>query len=295
MIKRKLLVSFISIVLSILLFPFILGMEYSWFQSEFLEAYLNSLFWLGLFNLMVLLAGIPVTFVAGFITSKMSENKYIVLLNLFIHLTPGIIILAVSKPSTSLFFFIIPGVPLFVGSIFFAVDELLRRKKHKFNGLIGIFLIPLVACGAIVFPSNLNQAADKKQMEVINETPIPEVEVTYNGTIAHLVNLTDCWELEHSDCEDQKDPFLLPIDPTGLTEYKVQGTPELLVKLNETEAKYTLRAYYLVDGKIEKINGKGNKIKFPPNLQEQAIRIVVQQDNNRKLFFHIGFRTGIRE
>jgi hypothetical protein len=49
------------------------------------------------------------------------------------------------------------------------------------------------------------------------------------------------------------------------------------------------------NGEIKKANGKGNKIKFPSNLQEQAVRVIVHQDNDQRLSFHIGFRTGIRE
>lgn len=300
MFKRKVLVSLISIILSLFIFPFILGIEYSGFQygpfelGGFFKAYFNSFMWFGLINSTVLLAGIAVTFISGVIIKKIGENKFIVIVNLLIHLIPGIIILLISIPFPSEFF-IFQGIPLLVGAIFFAVDELLQWKIHKFNGLIAIILVPFILWGVIVFPSMLDQAEDKKHLTVVKETPIPEVVVTYNGEKGNLVNLSDCWEHENSVCEDEKDPFLLPIDSTGLTEYEVRNAPELKVTLKGTEEKYKIRAYYEQNGEIKKANGKGNKIKFPSNLQEQAVRVIVHQDNDQRLSFHIGFRTGIRE
>lgn len=300
MFKHKMLVSLISIVLSLLIFPFILGTEYSNIPGEhfrlddFFNAYSNSFMWFALLNSIVLLAGIVVTFIAGFIIKKIGENKYIVLINLLIHILPGLVILIISSP-ISVNFLIIKGIPLVVGSIFFAVDELLQWKKHKFNGLIALILIPFIIWGIIIFPSILDQVEDKKHLKVVEETPIPEVVITYKGEEGKLVNLSDCWEHENSVCEDEKDPFLLPIDPTGLTEYEVRDTPELKVTLKGTKEKYKIRAYYIQNGDTMQAIGKGNKIEFPSNLQEQAVRIIVHQENNQRLSFHVGFRTGIRE
>jgi hypothetical protein len=293
MFKHKVLVSIISMIVSAIIMPFILGID-GFAQEPFnFKSYINSLAYQGLLSLYIHVLLIPVTFLAGFILNKFVNNTYKILLNLVIHLIPGVILLFVLPLSPDIFFLL--GIPLFIGSIYFAVDELLQWKKYKFNGLVLIILVPFILWGVILFPSILDQAAVKKQQKIISETPIPEVEVTYNGEKANLVNLTDCWKHEESVCEDEKNPFLLPLDPTGLTEYEVKGTPVLEVKLKGTDLKYTIRGYYLKDSSVKKVSGKGTKITFPSDLQEQAVRIIVDQENNQKISFYVGFKTGVRD
>jgi hypothetical protein len=301
LVRRKLIVSFISITISLICLPFILGLELSAYQLEqegilyFFQEYFRKLFFYGIISIQfILIIGIPVTIFAGYITGKLIRFKTIV--NFMIHTVPafifGILFFQEAFQETFPFYFIM--IPVIIASIFFAVDEIYIRKKDRSNKFL-FALVPILLWGIIFMPGYLEQVKDTRTMNEINELPLPKPEVSVNEETAVIEKSSACWDSdESSGCPIDKDPLLLPIDHTGINEFKIAGEAKIRIAMKNTDLDYKFQVYYLQDGEVKRIDVSNKEFVLPANIQEQIVKVTAIMENSQRISFPIGIRNGNR-
>jgi hypothetical protein len=258
LVYRKIKVSVISIIISLLVLPFILGLELSPRDMEqdgilyLIKEYRNSILLYGFYALPFMVClGVPVTLLAERSIKKVKKFK--VILNFLIHIIPAILF------GFFLFYklpLLLMGIPVIVAAIFFAVDEILQKERNI--GIKAFFaLVPMIITGIVLAPSILEKAETKRVMHEMDMNGPPQPVINVNGMTADIERPNACWDSDGSTgCPINKNPYILPIDPVGIDEFKVSGGIKVKIKMNNTDQDFTLQAYYIHQNETKEIKGK---------------------------------------
>ncbi|UXH43269.1 hypothetical protein N5C46_16440 [Rossellomorea vietnamensis] len=284
MIKDKLKVSFISILLVLLLAPILFPME-SYFQAMVIYALIGGA--------LMLLVGVPATFLAGVVTKKIKRAIHLV--NFIIHVLPALLVsIKMFTPVSTLFSMPYAGLPIFASTVFYVVDEVIYQKIDLKGRLAkGIFLIPVAVFLLFVGPSLFTGFSSHLTATQIKEKGSPEVALIFQGEEIPI-NSSYCWISDGDGCVYGTDPFPLPEEKVkNVKEITMTSPATLDFSFENSEGEPTIYAYYH-DGKgFKEIEAAGNKINISNDIPEQAIKFVVKWDNNKMVKFFVGVRTGI--
>ncbi|APH06572.1 hypothetical protein A9C19_18675 [Bacillus weihaiensis] len=281
--KKDLLSSILSVGISLILFPFLLGMENSLKGPIF--SYIEAFIMYAIFSLpYLILIGVPVHIVSRVATKNMKTYKWVT--SFFLHVIPALLIGYFLFKNT-LFFL---GSTVVISVIFFSVGYLLNSIGASKRQKLIIALLPFILWLLILIPTILTETTNKALM---NE-PNPEVEVLVNET-SFKPRPSFCWNSDGSaGCFEDKEPFLLPIDPIG-EEIQTNGDVTVKVLLHNTERSYTIEAYYFdEENSIQKVTGDPHSFTLPQHIQEQAVKVIATMDSSKKGSFFIPIRTGNR-
>jgi hypothetical protein len=277
-IKNKLFVSLISIVISILGLPLVLG-EY---HSNFIQEYIGMTILYGIFALpYIVFVGTPVNVLSGFILKRISRFKMFI--NFMLHAIPALI--------TGLFVFpYIIGIPILVSSIFFVVDTLVFQKEQKSRKKFTVIVLPFAIWFILLIPVFI----DKRESAAIQKEEIPRVELNVSGEVVKITPST-CWDSDDSSgCPVDNKPFLLPIDPFVKNEFYVVDESVVEITIPNTKRKYTINVFYIDGNETKKLTAKDNKFILPAHIPEQAVKVIVSMDSSQKVSFKFGIRNGNR-
>jgi hypothetical protein len=186
------------------------------------------------------------------------------------------------------------GIPVIVAAIFFAVDEILQKERNI--GIKAFFaLVPMIITGIVLAPSILEKAETKRVMHEMDMNGPPQPVINVNGMTADIERPNACWDSDGSTgCPINKDPYILPIDPVGIDEFKVSGGIKVKIKMNNTDQDFILQAYYIHQNEAKEIKGKDNEFELPENIQEQVVQVTAIMGNTQRVSFVFGIRNGIR-
>ncbi len=284
MIKDKLKVSLISILLVLLLAPILFPME-SYFQAMVIYALIGGA--------LMLLIGVPVTFLAGVITKRTKRAIHFV--NFMIHILPAFLVsIKMFNPGSTLLSDPYAGLPIFASSVFYVVDEVIYQKIDLKGWLAkGIFLIPISVFLLFVGPSLSTGLFHHITATQIQVKGAPEVALTFHGEEIPI-NSSYCWTSDGDGCVYGTEPFPLPEEKVKNVKEITMSSPSTLdFSFENSVGEPTIYAYYH-DGKdFKEIEEAGNKINISNDIPEQAIKFVVKWDNNEMVKFFVGVRTGI--
>lgn len=249
MIKSKLKAVFLSIVLVLLLTPILFP----------LESYLQSV---GIFSLvggvLMIVVGIPVTFLAGVVTRKMKQ--YIHIINFIIHILPAFLVSVImfghALPLLSMPY---AGVPIFASTIFYVVDEVIYQKIDLRGRFVKrIFLIPAAVCLLFVGPSLYTGFLASQTSTQINEKGSPKVFLTFDGEEIPI-NSSYCWTSDGEGCVYGTEPFPLPAGKVNnVKEITITSPATLDFSFSNSVGEPTIYAYYH-DGQNFKKNRKSGQ------------------------------------
>ncbi|KEZ52485.1 hypothetical protein [Metabacillus indicus] len=272
----------LSIIISLLVFPAVLGFENS--ENLLMEYARNFVFCTVYGGPFLLIAGVPVHLLAGFIVEKIERFKLTV--SFLIHILPAAAIgFALFGEAAFLI-----GIPVISAAVFFAVDALIFRRVIHPAKIAGIVLLPVLIYGLMCIP----QLIQKAEFRDIKNEPRPMAELTVNEQTSSI-RLGSCWDSDDSSgCPIDREPYLLPTDDVGVTEFQVDG--EAFAELNflNTDRSFTLEVYYLTDDGVEQIKTDQNGFTLPDGIKEQVIKGTATMDNSQKVSFSVGIRSGNR-
>lgn len=281
--KKKIIVSLISIVISILILPLILG-EYG---NNFIHDYLGLILIYSLFaSPFMILLGIPVNIIAGFVLKKVTRFKPFI--NLLLHSVPALIIGVILFNEE---FFLI-FIPVFISSIFFVVDTLVFLRESTSKKKYFVLIVPFIFLLTLLTPNLI----DKWQFSQIQNEELPLVELDVNGEVVEITPNT-CWDSDGSNgCPVDNKPYLLPIDPIGINEFNVEKEVEIKTRVHIPNSKrdYSISVFYIDGKKIKDLKVEGNEFLIPTHIQEQVVKVNITMDNSQKVSFQYGIRTGNR-
>ncbi|MEM5017666.1 hypothetical protein WKH31_15335 [Metabacillus indicus] len=281
-VKRRTKTIVLSIIISLLVFPIVLGFES---RGNLLMQYGRNFVFCTVFGgPFLLIAGVPVHLLAGFIVEKSKRFKLTV--SFLIHILPAAAIgFALFGEAAFLI-----GIPVISAAVFFAVDALIFRRVIQPVKIAGIVLLPVLIYGLMCLP----QLIQKAEFRAIQNEPRPMAELTVNEQTSSI-RLGTCWDSDDSSgCPIDREPYLLPTDDVGVAEFQVNG--EAFAELNflNTDRSFTLEVYYLTDNGVEKIKTDQNGFTLPDGIKEQVIKGTATMDNSQKVSFSVGIRSGNR-
>ncbi|KAA0542757.1 hypothetical protein FZW96_21180 [Bacillus sp. BGMRC 2118] len=273
---KKILVSIISIVISILLLPLLMG----GFHTNFLQEYVHTLLLYSIYGIpFMVFLGAPVNILSGFILERNFQFKLFI--NFLIHVVPALVV--------GIFMF--SGGPfliicLFVSSIFFVVDTIVFKKNQDSNKLYFVILLPFFVWLFIYIPNYIN----KLEFSQIQNREPAIVELNVNGEIQE-VRASACWDSEGSSgCPIDDEPILLPIDAAMSNEFKLTDETEVSVNIHNREKYTKMQVFYLDEHVTKKVTTEGNKFILPDNLQDQVVKVSVTMDDSEIISFNFGIR-----
>jgi uncharacterized membrane protein YeaQ/YmgE (transglycosylase-associated protein family) len=284
MIKSKSKVISISILLVLILAPILFP----------LETYLQTL---GIYTfaggLLMLMVGVPVTFIAGFITTRVS--RFSLLLNIILHVIPAFIVglcLNTGHFHIESLFFI--GIPVFASAIFFVVDEIIFHKKNLIKKTRKyIFLFPIAVYLLFAGPVFIKGFVAKHAAEQIKQKEVPTVTLHFNNQYIPIKS-SYCWTSDGEGCVYETEPFPLPEESVdGVKEIQLSIPGTLDFQFDNSKGEPTIYAYLFDGNEKKKLKEIGTSIDLPSDIPEQGIKFVVKWDNNETIWFLIGVRTGI--
>ncbi|MEK3805426.1 hypothetical protein MHB63_02340 [Bacillus sp. FSL H8-0547] len=272
----------LSIIISLLVFPIALGFENN--GNLLMEYARNFVFCTVYGGPFLLIAGVPVHLLAGFIVGKVKRFKLTV--SFFIHILPAAIIgFALFGEAGFLI-----GIPVISASVFFAADAVIYRRVSHPAKIAGVVLLPALIYVLMCIP----QLIQKVEFQAIQNEPEPMAELTVNEETSPI-RLSTCWDSDDSSgCPIDREPYLLPTDDVGVAEFQVNG--EAFAELNflNTDRSFTLEVYYLTENGVEKIKTDQNGFTLPDGIKEQVIKGTATMDNSQKVSFSVGIRSGNR-
>ncbi|WP_411334801.1 hypothetical protein ACK1LH_06395 [Metabacillus indicus] len=281
-VKRRTKTIVLSIIISLLVFPIVLGFES---RGNLLMQYRRNFVFCTVYGgPFLLIAGVPVHLLAGYIVGKIKKFKLTV--SFLIHILPAAFIgFALFGEAAFLI-----GIPVISAAVFFAVDAVIYRRVNHPIKIAGVVLLPALIYVLMCIP----QLIQKAEFRAIQNEPEPMAELTVNEQTSPI-RLGTCWDSDDSSgCPIDREPYLLPTDDVGVAEFQVNG--EAFAELNflNTDRSFTLEVYYLTDNGVEKIKTDQNGFTLPDGIKEQVIKGTATMDNSQKVSFSVGIRSGNR-
>jgi hypothetical protein len=296
--KQKIRVSVIAISISFLLLPILypidlpFGLTLLEVIMSGVENYLRGFFlYLSVGIVFIGVIGIPVNLLAGILVQKSKRFKHLV--NFVIHLLPAFMV------SVFFNFWEVPfiEIPVIVASIFFVVDEVIYLKINlKRKGYALILLVPILMYFIFNGPGILQNLEGKQTADNINKKGPPTITLEVQGKkIPWKEQVGYCWS-SHDGCVEDTEPFLLPIDPIGITELTISGPTEFKFIFGNSVGDPEIILYYMEDEfeTIKAIRVVNSQVEIPATIPEQAVKVVAKWDNNEMVNFLIALRTGER-
>lgn len=278
--NKKFFVSLLSILISILILPFALGIENLGMNfSDYLSA--AMIFSIFATPYMVFF-GVSVNVLAGYLIKKLSRYK--ILTNFFIHTIPALIISLMLFADAPGFI----GLTVLVASIFFVVDTLIIYEVNQPYKKVLVCFVPLIIYILLLIPGIIGHIENAK----IQQAGTPSVELTVNKKTATLIP-SSCWNSGGSEgCTGDTEPYFLPTDDVGIVEFQVDDKANVHINLKDNDQTYEIEVYYLKEEKTKKITAKKNSFALPKDIQEQVVKVNVRMKNTQMLSFSLGIRNG---
>lgn len=238
MLKRKLLVTVITCLLSFIVFTIFQG----WYIGTFRETGLENITkgfpdWVTLYLIffvpVIFVYGLPVSILSDFISKKISTNKRM-LIAYFIHI--GLAAL----PAIFLFESIFSVATILIAAIFFVTDEVFRsiQEENKISrkSLLFAMILPVGITGAFVIPNVNEEIQTDKEMERLDEEGFPEPYVVVDGQEYTDIKPMACWDNDDTErCGEDVYPLTstnlegskadLVVEPGSTLHFKFDNSP----------------------------------------------------------------------